>query len=99
SDSTEAVRLGTTTRFDVVLSDIVMPSLSGPEVVARIADAGAKPVIVYMSGYADDALDRYELDADSTFLGKPFSPAELAQTIRGAVDRKADRSARGRARP
>ena len=60
--------------FDLVLSDIVMPSLSGPQVVSRLADAGARPIIVYMSGYADDAIDKYELDSDSTFLRKPFSP-------------------------
>ena len=86
-DSSDAVRLGTTMPFDLVLSDIVMPSMSGPQVVARLADAGARPIIVYMSGYADDAIDKYELDSDSTFLRKPFSPAELAQTIRAAIDR------------
>ena len=94
-DSSDAVRLGTTTPFDLVLSDIVMPAMSGPQVVARLADAGARPIIVYMSGYADDAIDKYELDSDSTFLRKPFSPAELAQTIRAAIDR-VDRDARGR---
>jgi signal transduction histidine kinase/CheY-like chemotaxis protein len=86
-DSSDAVRLGTTMRCDVVLSDVVMPSMSGPQVVSRLAAAGTRPIIVYMSGYADDAIDKYELDPDSTFLRKPFSPAELAQTIRAAIDR------------
>src|SRR5258708_6255318 len=86
-DSPDAVRLGTTVPIDLVLSDIVMPSMSGPQVVTRLADAAARPIIVYMSGYADDSIDKYELDSDSTFLRKPFSPAELAQIIRAAIDR------------
>ena len=39
-----------------------------------------------MSGYADDALAKYELDPNVVFLRKPFTPATLAQTVRGALD-------------
>jgi CheY-like chemotaxis protein len=92
TDVADALRLGTTTSLDVVLSDIVMPMMSGPQVVARLAELGERPIIVYMSGYADDAIDKYELDPDSSFLRKPFSPAELAQTIRAAIDRTRTRA-------
>ena len=92
SDALDALRLGTMSRFDLVLSDIVMPAMSGPQVVSRLADVGVRPIIVFMSGYADDALNEHALDPDSTFLRKPFHPAELAQTIRGAIDRKSGRN-------
>jgi signal transduction histidine kinase/CheY-like chemotaxis protein len=96
TDSDEAVKLGSAgnSRFDLLLTDIVMPGASGPEIVRRLAANGTKPIIVYMSGYADDALKHHTLEPESTFLRKPFHPAELAQTIRGALDRARARSVR-----
>ena len=45
-----------------------------------------QPVIIYMSGYADDALTTARLTATSAFLRKPFTPATLARTVREALD-------------
>jgi hypothetical protein len=39
-----------------------------------------------MSGYADDALARYELDPNVVFLRKPFTPSVLARVVRAALD-------------
>jgi len=94
ADANEALRRGMQSRVDVLLTDIVMPGASGPELVRRLADAGARPIIVYMSGYADDVLRHHTLEPDSTFLRKPFDPAALAQTIRGAIDQMKARSVR-----
>ena len=44
------------------------------------------PLVIYMSGYADDALAQYELDSSAVFLRKPFSPATLARAVRDAID-------------
>lgn len=90
----EALTKARAERFDMILTDIVMPGASGPEIVRRLAANGTRPIIVYMSGYADDALKHHTLEPESTFLRKPFHPAELAQTIRGALDRGRTRAVR-----
>jgi FixJ family two-component response regulator len=42
--------------------------------------------VIYMSGYADDALAQYELDSSAVFLRKPFTPATLARAVRDTLD-------------
>ena len=72
---------------DLLITDIVMPQTSGPQLVARYQSLHKAPLVVYMSGYADDALAQYELDPNVVFLRKPFTPASLARTVRDALDR------------
>jgi two-component system, cell cycle sensor histidine kinase and response regulator CckA len=78
--------------FDLLLTDVVMPEMSGPELAQRLrADRPALPVL-YMSGYTDDVLDAHDLSQDATaFLRKPFGNAELIAAVRGVLD--AERSA------
>ncbi len=85
-DPDEALEIAATAMIDLILTDVVMPRMNGPELVARILDTSAAPAIVYMSGYADDALSSFELDRGCVFLRKPFSPLTLARTIRSALD-------------
>jgi len=66
--------------------------MSGPQLVAEYVATRRSPVVIYMSGYADDALVQYELDPRTVFLRKPFTPATLARTVRATLD-----AARGRA--
>jgi two-component SAPR family response regulator len=80
---------------DLLLTDIVMPQMSGPQLVANYVATHPAPVVVYMSGYADDALDQYELDPDIVFLRKPFTPNVLARTIRQALDSTAAKDRAG----
>ncbi len=84
----EALEIAGGRRIDVLLADIVMPQVSGPQLVARYQSLHKAPLVVYMSGYADDALAQYELDPNVVFLRKPFSPASLARAVRDALDRK-----------
>ena len=70
----------------LLLTDIVMPHTSGPQLVAKYLAERPAPIVIYMSGYADDALSRYELDPTTVFLRKPFTPSALARTIRDALD-------------
>jgi FixJ family two-component response regulator len=63
-----------------------MPQTSGPELVAEYLATRPTPLVIYMSGYSDDALARYELDPASVFLRKPFTPSVLARTVRRALD-------------
>jgi signal transduction histidine kinase/CheY-like chemotaxis protein len=66
----------------VLLSDVVMPGMSGPKVAEMLS--GMRPTIkvVYMSGYTDDAIVRHGVMAhDMSFLQKPFTPERLHNKI------------------
>ena len=82
----EALEIAKARQIDVLLTDIVMPRTSGPQLVATYSAMREAPLVIYMSGYADDALAQYELDATAVFLRKPFTPALLARTVRSALD-------------
>ncbi len=96
-NAAEALEISHARHIDVLLTDIVMPQVSGPQLVARYRASGPLPYVIYMSGYADDALAQYELEPGTVFLRKPFSPAVLARTVRTAIDaaRSVERSAAG----
>ena len=85
-NAAEALEVSAAGDVDVLLTDIVMPQMSGPQLVASYLATHPAPVVVYMSGYADDALDQYELDPNVVFLRKPFTPSVLARTIRETLD-------------
>jgi CheY-like chemotaxis protein len=91
ADAEHAVTLLATARVDVLLTDIVMPHLSGPQLVKQAQTLDSPPpVVIYMSGYADEALTLFELDPSVTFLRKPFTPMVLARTVREALDGSAE---------
>jgi len=75
--------------IDLVVSDVVMPKLGGPEWVTRARNAGLSPRVLFMSGYTDDALvDLRASDHSVDLLEKPFSASELSRRVRQALDRK-----------
>jgi CheY-like chemotaxis protein len=82
----DALEISVAKAIDVLLTDIVMPRTSGPQLVAKYMLERPAPIVIYMSGYADDALAKFELDPTVVFLRKPFTPAGLAQAVRGALD-------------
>ena len=85
-DAQEAMEIVGARRVDLLLTDIVMPRTSGPQLAAKYAAMRERPLVVYMSGYADDALSQYELDPTVVFVRKPFTPATLARVVRSALD-------------
>ena len=79
-------------RIDLLLTDVVMPGMSGRELAERLR--GSRPEIrtVYMSGYTDDAVVLHGILAeDMAFLQKPFTAAELARRVREVLDQPAGR--------
>jgi PAS domain S-box-containing protein len=73
--------------FDLLLTDVVMPGLSGPELSALLRNRIAGLRVLYMSGYTDDVLDPTELADPSTgFLRKPFANTELVAKVRELLD-------------
>lgn len=72
---------------DLVLTDIIMPNLSGPNLVAMLRATFAEIKFVYMSGYSGDEINLNEILATNTpFLQKPFRKAELASLVRQVLD-------------
>jgi two-component system cell cycle sensor histidine kinase/response regulator CckA len=102
SDGTEAVRILSSeagSDIDLVVTDLVMPRMSGRELVTWMGERfGAMPVL-FMSGYTDDEIIRNAVEgAEIEYLQKPFTPKALAHKIREVLDRSSglQRSAFGR---
>jgi len=73
--------------FDLVITDVIMPHMSGKELYDRLKARGCEAKVLFISGYTDDALaDHGVLDEELSFLEKPFSPARLAQKVRSVLD-------------
>ena len=73
---------------DVLLTDVVMPGSSGPELSRQLVKLSPGLKVIYMSGYTDEAIVQHGvLKPGIVFLHKPFSAVALGQKIREALDR------------
>jgi signal transduction histidine kinase len=73
--------------IDLIVADVVMPSMGGPALVQHLTPARPGLKVIYMSGYADNALgDRRVLDGATPFLQKPFTLDTLVQKVREVLD-------------
>jgi len=76
--------------MNLVLTDVVMPSMSGRELVQKLLAKYPHLRVLYMSGYTDDIITSGGvLEPGLAFLQKPFTPASLAQKVRDVLDAKA----------
>jgi signal transduction histidine kinase len=74
--------------IDLVLTDVLMPGIHGPELVKRITERLPGVKALYMSGHADDALLHHGvLEGGLAFLEKPFTRDELTGKVREVLDR------------
>jgi len=74
----------------LLLTDVVMPGMGGPELVSRLAPLRPTMKIVYMSGYPADALDHQGLvDGEFEFLPKPIGVEALVRKVREVLDARA----------
>ena len=82
----EALTLAADHHFDMLLTDLVMPQVSGPELAQRIQQMHPGIPMLFMSGYSQDVLGpRGALDTDAPLIQKPFAAPELLKTIRGLL--------------
>jgi PAS domain S-box-containing protein len=73
--------------IDLVISDVVMPELSGRELGTRLAMLRPELPVLYMSGYTgDDVIQRGLLEPGVPFQQKPFTPEGLARKVRAMLD-------------
>jgi PAS domain S-box-containing protein len=69
--------------IDLVLTDVVMPSMSGRDLAARLAQLRPSLKVLYMSGYSSDIVAHHGILKEGlTLVEKPFSPEQLAQKVR-----------------
>jgi len=90
ADGDEAVRVyaADPDRFALVLLDLTMPRMSGVEVFRQIRAIRPSAAIVLMSGYSEDeAAGRFTGKGLAGFVEKPFSPADLSETMRRVLER------------
>lgn len=74
-------------RIRLLLTDIVMPDLSGPQVHARVSAFVPGLAVLYMSGYSGDPVFlRGVREEGIAFLQKPFTPTALARRVREVLD-------------
>ncbi len=68
--------------FDLLVTDVLMPRLSGLDLVSRLRAAGRTLPVIFITGYADALIDAAEAEF---VLRKPFSPGALAEAVRRAL--------------
>jgi PAS domain S-box-containing protein len=73
--------------IDLMVTDLVMPQMGGRELATKVTPLYPDLRVLFLSGYTDSvAIQQGMLDSGSYFLQKPFTPADLARTVREALD-------------
>jgi CheY-like chemotaxis protein len=84
----EALKLASSERIDLVLTDVVMPGMSGREFVSRFLESSPDVRVLYTSGYTKGSIKSVDAISDhADFLEKPFTPKSLVAKVREVLDR------------
>jgi CheY-like chemotaxis protein len=88
SDADEAMRLfDQHAAIDVLLTDVVMPGASGPDLTKRLVDRRHGLKVIYMSGYTEEAIVHHGvLNPGVAFLHKPFTSETLGRKLREVLE-------------
>jgi two-component system cell cycle sensor histidine kinase/response regulator CckA len=91
TDGLEAVHVAQEfgAEIHLVVADMIMPNLSGKELISRIRVTRPDIKALYVSGYTGDAISHHGiLDSGIAFLQKPFTASDLARKVREVIDSK-----------
>jgi len=84
-----AIARARTAPIDLILSDVIMPGMSGPEAVAAVRMLHPEAKVLYASGYTADAItDRGVLPPGVELVEKPYTTTQVASRIRSVLDRR-----------
>ena len=72
-------------KIDLLISDMYMPGLRGPEIVEKLRPSRPGIAVLYMSGYGDEDVARSGVEPGSRFLRKPFTVQELSEAVEKAL--------------
>ena len=70
----------------LMLTDVIMPQMSGPELASRLTGVRPEMKVIYMSGYTGDAMVHGGLETDVDLIQKPFGPTALTRKVRELLD-------------
>jgi PAS domain S-box-containing protein len=77
-------------KIQLLLTDIVMPQMSGQSLAQKLVELRPGITVLYMSGYTDNTIAQHGvLDLETHFIGKPFTAPELVRKVRQALDDRA----------
>ena len=87
ADGAEALQmLNGGSKVRLVLTDIVMPRMGGPELAEHLALTRPDLRVIFMSGYADHPVIQSRKESATEFLAKPFTASALADTVRRVLN-------------
>lgn len=79
-------------QVDIMVTDVVMPQMSGSDLAEELANRYPETKVLYMSGYNDKAVVSHEmLTGQVPFLQKPFTPDDLRRKVREVLNAKGQR--------
>lgn len=73
-------------RIDLLLSDVVMPQMSGPKLAKLVLQRRPDTRVMFVSGYIERPEDVDDVSTAADFLQKPFTPDQLVETVRRVLD-------------
>ena len=75
-------------RYDLLLTDLIMPQLAGDKLVSEIIEIRPDLPVIITSGFTDTIVNNnFKQISNKAFIPKPFQPQELAKTVRQVLDR------------
>jgi two-component system cell cycle sensor histidine kinase/response regulator CckA len=87
-DEAIALATGYGERIDLLLTDVVMPGMSGAELAMQLVLHHPEAKVLFTSGYTENAITRHGvLDEGVNFINKPYAPSALAKKVREVLDK------------
>jgi PAS domain S-box-containing protein len=87
SEALQLVRAQQTATIDLLLTDVVMPQMGGKALVAQLTEIYPQLKVLFVSGYAASAIVQHgQLEPNTMFLQKPFSPTSIVRKVREVLD-------------
>ena len=87
ADRASAIENGFPGAIHLLVSDMIMPGVSGPDLAQRIVQRRPAIKVLFVSGYATrETIERGVSSRNASFLSKPFSPMRLARKVRERLD-------------
>ncbi|MES2179400.1 MAG: PAS domain-containing protein [Gemmatimonadota bacterium] len=86
ADGQTAIELASHAHVDILVTDVMMPGILGPRLADELRARRPQLPVLFMSGHTDEIVRDGLLDPATPFLGKPFTPSQLAHKVREAIE-------------